>query len=91
MRSAILAVALSIVAAVPVSAQVQRQAPDKLAPPPIAAFKLYKMQMLRLRDEARALQQADGGTLTPEHDADIQRRIDRTTALYHRRLDGQTF
>ncbi|WP_294353712.1 hypothetical protein [uncultured Sphingomonas sp.] len=47
--------------------------------------------MLKLRDEARALQQADGGKLTPEHDADIQWRIDRTTALYHRRLDGQTF
>lgn len=80
MRSALLAVALSIVAALPVSAQV---------PPPRAAFKLYKTQMLRLRDEALALQQADGGKLTPKHDADIQRRIDRITALYHRRLDGQ--
>jgi len=62
-----------------------------VAPPPPVAFQIYKTQMMKLREDALATRKADGGTLSREHSEDIQRQIDRTTRIYHRRLAGQGF
>ncbi|SEL38015.1 hypothetical protein SAMN05216382_1918 [Sphingomonas palmae] len=95
MRKVLLAAALSTLGCGPAMAQVIASPPESFpnstTMPPQVAFNLYKTSMLKLRDEARALQQADGGTLTPEHDAEIQRKIDRTTITFHRRVGGLPF
>ncbi|WP_156818739.1 hypothetical protein [Sphingomonas sp. Mn802worker] len=95
MRKVLLAAALSMLGYGSAMAQVIASPPEAFpnttTMPPQVAFNLYKASMLKLRDEARALQRADGGTLSAEHDAEIQRKIDRATITFHRRVGGLSF
>ncbi len=95
MRKVLLAAALSTLGCGPAMAQAVASPPEyfpnSTTMPPQVAFNLYKVSMFKLRDEARALQQMDGGTLSAEHDAYIQRKIDRTTITFHPRVGGLPF
>ena len=45
---------------------------------------LWRIRMASLQREGRELQQRDGGTLTPEHRAMLQARLDDINAQYRR-------
>ena len=58
-----------------------------LTPKTIVGLTLQNSAKLRaFHDEGLAIQRADGGTLTPEHRAALQAKLDRLVAEYRRSL-----
>lgn len=93
MRVVMLSTALSIVA-LPGTAFAQADVscgqcgtPQRTsAMPPAIALNLYKGQMVALREEALEQRRQDGGQLSDESRAAIQRRIDHIERTYRRRV-----
>ena len=53
----------------------------------ITSINLQHVEKLKaLREEGLALQRADGGTLTPAHLAELQRKYDKLWESYHRNV-----
>lgn len=91
MRMTVLLVALLLGCAPPAAAQSGGYAaPVNTPPEPVLprradlACSRLVAELRALRAEALALQQGDGGTLTPEHRALIQTRLDAAWQRYHR-------
>ena len=96
MKKAVLLLALLATGASPAAAQSGGYAaPVNQPPEPVLprradlACSRLVAELRALRAEALAQQQRDGGTLTPEHRALIQARLDAAWQRYHRTPKGR--
>jgi len=59
-------------------------APGEKVTVPASKDEVWRLQVLDLRREALEMQERDGGTLTPEHRAMLQAKLDRINAQAQR-------